>query len=46
VGKFKKRITAPDDQEQALKDELNQIKAGLSKKGIFTIFLIIAFFLL
>jgi len=38
-----KRILNADDSKQALRDELNQIKAGLSKKGLFTVFLIIAF---
>lgn len=38
-----KRILASDDVKQALTTEFKQIKAGLSKKSLFTIYVIIAF---
>lgn len=38
-----KRILGADDIKQELYNELTQIKAGLSKKALLTIFLIIAF---
>ncbi len=38
-----KRILASGDVKQALLTECKQIKAGLSKKSVFTIYVIIAF---
>jgi uncharacterized membrane protein YvbJ len=38
-----KRILNADDVKHELMVELNQVKAGLTKKAIFTIFVIIAF---
>ncbi len=38
-----KRILAADDKKQELLNDFNQIKAGLSKKALFTIFVMIAF---
>lgn len=38
-----KRILNADDIKHELLVELNQVKAGLTKKAIFTIFVIIAF---
>ena len=38
-----KRILYADDIKHELLVELNQVKAGLTKKAIFTIFVIIAF---
>jgi uncharacterized membrane protein YvbJ len=38
-----KRILNADDVKHELLVELDQVKAGLTKKGMFTIFVIIAF---
>jgi predicted ATP-dependent serine protease len=38
-----KRILGADDVKQELLNELSQVKAGLTKKALFTIFVIIAF---
>ncbi len=38
-----KRILAADDKKQEILNEFKQIKEGLSKKALFTIFVMIAF---